>query len=257
MRNTWIIAKKEIYELRKNRQLLSMVVLMPLFFSVMFTLSFVGTSFAEDVNETDVPFPIPEGVDVGKYMSMQMIGMSMLLFLIIPIMVPSVMSSYTIVGEKLSKSLEPLLATPASDSEILAGKTLATIIPAVGASWLAMAVFTVIADIMLLPQFGYFVLPNVEWMVTGLIMMPLVAWLSINFSIMVSSRATDVRTSQQISGLLVLPIIILMLAAFFGMIPANVLNLSLLSLGFLLLNIVLFRISRRLFQRESILVKWK
>src|SRR5438105_12909686 len=35
---------------------------------------------------------------------------------------PATLASYSMVGEKVERSLEPLLATPASDGEILLGK---------------------------------------------------------------------------------------------------------------------------------------
>ena len=50
-------------------------------------------------------------------------------FVIIPVVLPSIMGSYSIVGEKIEKSLEPLLATPTTDGELLLGKSLATFLP--------------------------------------------------------------------------------------------------------------------------------
>jgi ABC-type Na+ efflux pump permease subunit len=45
-------------------------------------------------------------------------------FIIVASSLPAGMASYSIVGEKVEKSLEPLLATPATDGEILLGKSL-------------------------------------------------------------------------------------------------------------------------------------
>src|ERR1700761_3073249 len=42
---------------------------------------------------------------------------------------PASIASYSLVGEKVERSLEPLLATPATDSEILLGKTVAALVP--------------------------------------------------------------------------------------------------------------------------------
>jgi ABC-2 type transport system permease protein len=43
--------------------------------------------------------------------------------------VPLGIASYSIVGEKVEKSLEPLLATPLTDGEILLGKAISAVIP--------------------------------------------------------------------------------------------------------------------------------
>ena len=52
----------------------------------------------------------------------------LLLFLLIPLAVPVTIASYSIVGEKTTRALEPLLATPASTAEIILGKGLAAAI---------------------------------------------------------------------------------------------------------------------------------
>jgi ABC-2 type transport system permease protein len=46
-------------------------------------------------------------------------------------LLPTGIASYSLVGEKVQKSLEPLLATPTTDEEILAGKAVAAFIPVI------------------------------------------------------------------------------------------------------------------------------
>ena len=50
-------------------------------------------------------------------------------FLIIPLMVSNVIASDSFAGEKERKTIEALLATPLSDSELFLGKILASFIP--------------------------------------------------------------------------------------------------------------------------------
>jgi len=62
-------------------------------------------------------------------------------FIIGASLIPVGIASYSLIGEKVQKSLEPLLATPTTDAEILAGKALAAFIPSlvanfIGASYL-------------------------------------------------------------------------------------------------------------------------
>ena len=60
--------------------------------------------------------------------------------------VPLGIASYSIVGEKVEKSLEPLLATPLTDGEILLGKAISAIIPTLVAMYAAAVVFMVGID---------------------------------------------------------------------------------------------------------------
>jgi ABC-2 type transport system permease protein len=72
-----------------------------------------------------------------------LVNQFLLLFLLIPLAVPVTIASYSIVGEKSTRSLEPLLATPTSTTEIIIGKALASVIPAISATWLAFVIFLI------------------------------------------------------------------------------------------------------------------
>ena len=50
-------------------------------------------------------------------------------FVIASAVLPTAIAAYSIVGEKVEKSLEPLLATPTTDGEILLGKSIAALLP--------------------------------------------------------------------------------------------------------------------------------
>jgi hypothetical protein len=61
----------------------------------------------------------PSDIDVVLPM---MFNMILMIFIIVPATLPTIIASYSIVGEKNNRSLEPLLATPTTDGELLAGK---------------------------------------------------------------------------------------------------------------------------------------
>jgi ABC-2 type transport system permease protein len=63
------------------------------------------------------------------------------LFLIMPTLLTSIIAAYSIIGGKNGRTLETLLAKPIRTWELLVGKALASIIPGVGLTWLAGAVF--------------------------------------------------------------------------------------------------------------------
>src|SRR3954467_253714 len=75
----------------------------------------------------------------------------LVLFLMLPLVVPITVSSYSIVGEKQSRSLETLLATPIKTWELLVAKALAAGIPGIAATWSSFAIFLLAARIAVSP----------------------------------------------------------------------------------------------------------
>src|SRR5689334_12232902 len=57
------------------------------------------------------------------------------IFVIFAAVLPTSIAAYSIVGEKVEKSLEPLLATPTTDSEILLGKGIGAFLPPILTTW--------------------------------------------------------------------------------------------------------------------------
>jgi ABC-2 type transport system permease protein len=80
---------------------------------------------------------------------------------------------------------------------------------------------------------------------------------AVSFSIIVSSRVNDPRVAEQVSMIIILPV----LAAFFGqMAGIIVLNNTFMIASAVLLalvDLVLVYLSIRLFQRETIITRWK
>jgi len=82
------------------------------------------------------------------------------LFIIIASLIPTSMASYNFVGEKVEKSLEPLLATPVTDNEILLGKSIASFLPSMAATFLGGVIYMILIDIITQHQLGYLYYPT-------------------------------------------------------------------------------------------------
>jgi len=67
-------------------------------------------------------------------------------FVLIAAFLPTAIAAYSIVGEKIEKSLEPLLATPTTDGELLLGKSIAGFIPSVAAIYIGSVIFMTLMD---------------------------------------------------------------------------------------------------------------
>lgn len=232
--------------------------------------SFVGNSTLDGsamfhsnyLNMTTINSMFSGSVDIGgtsqnEAFLLQFINFLLIFFIMIPVILPTVMASYSFVGEKLNKSLEPLLATPTTDGELLLGKASSIFIPCMLATWLSFIPFVVIVDFLTMGPLGYAPLPDAVWIIGVFLLAPLFCIMSIALNVVVSSRVSDVRASQQIGSLIVLPIVaffIIVLAGLFSLGPEIMLLLSGLVL---LIDVGIVYLSLKTFQRENILVRWK
>jgi len=256
------IIRKEWAEVFKKRMVLFTVIFMPLFLSVLplIILYSMGGSAAGSANaELPAQFKqiCKESMTAGQCMQYYIVSEFLIMFMLIPLFIPVNIAAYSIVGEKTTRSLEPLLATPITTGELLAGKNLASVIPAILATWAGFGIFAVGSLIITGGGALASALLDPMWLIAIFIAGPLMAVLSVNFSIMVSSRVNDPRVAEQLSAVVILPL----LAVFFGQIAGLfILNSTLvlfICLALVFIDILMVYLAVRLFQRETILTRWK
>lgn len=134
MRKIWALVHKEWSEVFKNKMVLFSVDFMPLIFCIIplgILYSMQGVS-ASDVSGLEAELgaafdqlrplcgPLAD-LDCTQFVILQQF---MVLFLMMPAIIPVTIASYSIVGEKNTRTLEPLLATPITTGQLLAGKAL-------------------------------------------------------------------------------------------------------------------------------------
>jgi ABC-type Na+ efflux pump permease subunit len=149
------------------------------------------------------------------------------------------------------------LATPATDGEILLGKSLAAFLPSIAATYFGAAIFMVLIDAISHQQLGYLFYPNWTAGVFLLLATPLACLFSVELNVIVSARVNDVRAAQQFGGLMVLPFMGIYVAGEIGLISLETNNLLIISAVLLFVDVTLFFVSRSTFRREEILTKWK
>ncbi|MET0011698.1 MULTISPECIES: ABC transporter permease subunit [Dehalococcoides] len=170
--------------------------------------------------------------------------------------IPTLLASYSLVGEKVEKSLEPLLAAPVTDSELLLGKAIGAFIPSICSLYIGSIVFMVLSDLFTHSTLNYYFFPNWTIGIELLILLPLLSILSVEWSVIVSARATDPRAAQLQGILIAIPLFFVYVATETGLIQLNTTTIWLVSGTALIVDIFLFFISTRAFQREVILTKW-
>lgn len=263
MRKSWIIARKEWAEVFKNRFVLFTVAFLPLIMTALplIMLAAMGDSGEiEGVTTADMPARFSElcmGMTGGECAQYFLISQFMLLFMIMPLAIPVTIATYSIVGEKTTRSLEPLLATPISTLSLLSGKALAAILPAVLVTWLGFSVFVVGAAIITGGGGLLAGILNGLWMIAIFIVGPLLALSAVSVAVMVSSRANDPRVAEQLSMLVILPLLGLFFGQVTGFILINQQLIIWMAIGLAILDAGLLALATQIFQREAILTRWK
>lgn len=178
------------------------------------------------------------------------------LFLVLPLFGAMSVATYSIVGEKAARSLEPLLATPITSGELLLAKSLAAAVPAVLGTWAAFSTYALGVLMLGGGAVARVALDAAAWG-TILLIGPLVALFGIGSGVVVSARATDPRSAQQIGGILVLPVV--------ALVAVQATGAFLLGIGFVLvgafvlalLDFALLAWGSRRFDRERVFVDWR
>ncbi len=178
------------------------------------------------------------------------------MFLVMPLFIPVLIAAQSVAGEKERRTIEPLLASPLESSEIVLAKSLAAVVPALGITWVAFTLFAIGVDWAAYPLFQRPLLPDRNWLFTVLLLVPLLCFLGNTVTVLVSSRVSDSRLAQQLSALLVVPFMALVIVQFTGLIFLGSWFYLWLGLGTACLDVVLFAIAVRLFDRQRILSRW-
>jgi ABC-2 type transport system permease protein len=260
------IIRKEWAEVFKNRMVIFTVAFLPLLMTAIplgILYSTRGMASATD-NALDSQLPsemtqsiCPNGLSGSDCFQVFMVSEFMMLFMLVPVAIPVTIAAYSIVGEKTTRSLEPLLATPITTFELLAGKCLAAVIPAILATYAGFGIFALGTWLIVANKLLLSALLDVRWLIAIFLVGPLLALLAVVFSLMISSRVNDPRVAEQISMVIILPV----LAGFFGQVAGLfVLNKQIILVVAVILaglDAVMLYLAIRVFQREQILTRWR
>lgn len=257
------IVRKEWMDMGKNKGVLWMMALLPVILVAMIlgTAYFMERTPASefDPNTGDEGLSLPAEMahlDAKTGTIVLMNEQYMFYLLLVPMALPVYIAAYSIIGEKETRSLEPLLATPISTEELLVGKVIAAVTPAVLLAWLSFALTAAGMYIISSPVvFGYLVRP--VWTLSMAIHAPLFALLSTSSGVIASSRLNDPRAAQQVTALFVIPVIGLSMAVLLGRIYLDLGLILWAGAAMVLVNVGVLWLAVRLFQRETILTRWK
>lgn len=255
---------KELLELRRNHAvLLPLVAVMLVFITIPAVVALVIPSVTNqplgddrDLAKVSAAVGLHPELSTNGRVQLFLFQQFLVVFLLMPITGSMTLASHAIVGEKQARSLEPLLATPITTTQLLLAKVLGSLLPTMAISGIGLILFAAIVATAAEPGVMQAML-GARTLALVLAIGPTAALLSLQLALIVSSRVNDARTAQQFGVLLVMPLAGLIVAQFTGTLWLSAAALGLIALGLLGLWILLLLLSVVLFDREMILTRWR
>jgi ABC-2 type transport system permease protein len=256
----WTVLRREWIETLRNRLLVSTILVPPIILTIAPILlgAAIGNEELPPELREQVLRQRPEwssfsdGALAGAFAVQQFL----VFFLLMPAYIPLSIATFSIIGEKQARSLEPVLATPIRTLELLAGKAIAALVPGVLAGFLTYVLFVLLASLVYGPElFG--VVTDPSWLTGVFLLGPAVGLSSVVTGVIVSSRVNDPRVAQQIGGVIIVPVVGVVLAQATGTVLVGASGYVLLTLIIGGVSLVGLWIGVRLFDREAILTRWR
>lgn len=241
-RNALIITRREVRDSFRDWRILGPIVVLTFLFP--FLAQFVAGRFADFVSgygaeligERTIPFLL---MIVGFF----------------PISISLVIALETFVGEKERRSLEPLLSTPLTNTELYIGKTLAAMIPPLISSYGGMMVYL-----------SSLVFGDLAWRPPAMLIAQIIALTTVQALVMVtgavvvSSQTTSTRAANLLASFIVIPMALLiqgesviMFLAPDAESPNGIGALWAIIVGMIVVVLLLLRLGNSIFNREELL----
>jgi len=248
---------REIWETKMARSTLLavpilLVVLLPIAYFVM--IFYIPVSQMNGVDKMLQLLPSEaKGFTVQQSMLYLMTNLLCpMFFLMIPLMGSSVSAACSFVGEKERNTIETLLLTPMSVKQIFKAKVLGCIVLSTISTVISFVAFSIVISIEdILFQMPFFL--NWNWLVLVLLLAPAVTIFGVIFMVIVSAKSKSYMESFQVSGYIVLPVVLLFVGQFTGLFQLNAIILLFISLGVFIVDFVLVLFASRIFTSEKLL----
>lgn len=264
MRHICTIIDKEWAEVFKNRTVIGMMSFMPLLFTLLplVMLRVMGTESMEGVDAASAGVPsafltMCSGMNAGECMQIYLVNQFLLMFMMMPLIIPVTIAAYSIVGEKTTRSLEPLLATPITIIELLTGKALAAAIPGVLITFVSFGLFVVGLFVIQVSSLVRAYILSPTWLLAVLVLGPIFSVISVMTAIFISSRVNDPRVAEQVSSVVIIPLMAVLLLQLAGVVVINITFMLSAIASSMLIAVGMVYLGTVFFQRETILTRWK
>jgi ABC-2 type transport system permease protein len=270
-RNIIAIARKDLIEVGQNRFAWTPMVIVPLLFVIIMPLALIlippnagiqVSSLSSDADLKTFLTHMPPSMTaalsgLNEFQSILLLVLGYMLapmFLMFPLMFSTIIASESFAGEKERKTLEALLYTPASDTDLFLGKVMVAMIPAIAISWGSFLVYTMVLNLAGYSVFGHFWFPLPTWYPLIFWITPALALLGVSFTVLISSRTETFMSAYQSSASLVILVLGLVIGQATGLLYFTVGVGMLVGVVFWIAAAVLTMIAVRMFRRSNLLV---
>ncbi len=241
----WIIASKDFATFRRKRNILYTLVIVPILVAILIPSVILVAQGRSNGGMTEARLNV-------------LLPSFAFFWLVLSGVIPTTLASYSIVGEKVEKCLEPLLATPTTDGEILLGKGVAAFLPGIASILAGATLFMGLMDWVTWNTMHGPFFPNPNAAVVLFLMVPLAAMMSVEWNVVISSRVSDVRVAQQLGALLAIPFAGIYVSGEISIIDLGSMTNLLIIAGIMgLVDLLFLPVARATFRREEILTRWR
>jgi uncharacterized membrane protein SpoIIM required for sporulation len=240
--NALIITRREVRDSFRDWRIVAPIIILTLVFPSL--AQFVASRFSN--------FVADYGADIVAERTIPFMLMIVGFF---PISISLVIALETFVGEKERRSLEPLLSTPLTNTELYIGKTLAAMIPPLIASYGGMLVYL-----------GSLVFGELSWRPQSLLVVQIMllttvqALVMVTGAVVVSSQTTSTRAANLLASFIIIPMALLiqgesaiMFLAPDAESPSGIGALWAIIVGMSVVVVMLLRVGNSIFNREELL----
>lgn len=241
--NALVITRREVRDSFRDWRIIVPITLMTLFFPFLaqgaatWISSYLAQYGAEFIGGQFIPFLL---MIVGFF----------------PISISLVIALETFVGEKERRSLEPLLSTPLTNTELYIGKTLAAMIPPLFASFAGMTFYLI----------TLFTRSDTAWILPTMVIVQIFiltivqALVMVTGAVVVSSQATSTRSANLLASFIIIPMTlvingeaILIFVSPDAKSSYGISSLWAIIVGMIVTAILLLRVGNSIFNREELL----
>lgn len=264
------ITRKDLKVVSRTRGVMLPMIVLPVVLLVLLpggiALLTTNESMAAEIQRESAVFfeNMPEGMltevaayenDLQRVLYLMLVYQFAPMYLILPLMVSAVIGADSFAGEKERKTLEALIYSPTTDGELYLGKMLSCWLPAVAVGIGGALVYGLVANLTAGGIMGEPLFPNAMWLVLALWVAPGAAGLGLAAMVLVSSRVRSFQEAYQLGSIVVLPIVVLFIAQFAGVLYFSI--PAVLGLGLLLwlVDAALLFYGARSFQRSELIAQ--
>jgi len=196
---------------------------------------------------------MPEGGEDLAVIQMLINNVMPMFFLMIPALTATVLATASFTGEKERRTLETLLYSPMSLREIFNAKVIGALLLGMIATVVSFVVMMGVVALLVGLLLGELFIPDLVWLVVIGLVAPAFSFLGIIVQVRVSAKAKSSEEAYQRGAILVLPLIMLMISQFTGVLLISTWMFVVLGVILALLAWGLMRVAFRKFTYEELL----